>query len=543
MLSSMPIITITRRVIKGPVALWILLLLGAAGLAEEPAAQWILVTPPDFREALDPLVQHRRAQGLKVVVLQTSDVLNQGQLRERDGTALQARLKELFQQVGRKNYVLLAGTSDTAGLTNADNAVVPPLRGLVGRMRGEPTDSGYGLSAPDGTPTVAVGRFPARDRQEIGAMVRKTLRFERDYQPAPWRNRLLLVIGNPGGGPLAEMFVRQTLATDLGALHPSWEVRTLFSAASSPYYLPRPRDRQAALRYLGQGNLFSIYLGHSYAAGLGLDGKFMTRADWAKLNIAQGAGPFFTCGCFACQSGATGDGYGVEAMRNAAGPVAVIGATGESYGAAGQLAVEGLLAAVRQPPFPARLADYWLGVAAGLARGKMDEATFALLDIADGSGGKVPLAAQRREHLEMWLLLGDPALRMPVVPVNVSLQASKPVCPGKDFEVGGLLPDGLKGATVRVSLERPLSSAPSGLGEVPSNSPANRGARERAFMTRHQAANSFVLATAETRASDNHFSALLKVPADLPWSNLVLRASATLSNGLGIGVIAVSVSY
>jgi hypothetical protein len=386
-----------------------------------------------------------------------------------------------------------------------------------------------------------VGRFPARDPEEVGAMVQKTLGFERQGEPAAWRNRLSLFVGDPGGGPLAEMFVQQILAADLASLHPSWEVKTLFNVASSPYYLPRPRDRETALRYLGEGNLFTIYLGHSYAAGLGMDGKFVTRADWARLSIPQGAGPFFTCGCFACQSDANGDGYGLAAMRNPAGPVAVIGATGDSHGVAGKLAAEGLLGCLRQPPFPSRLGDHWLGVAAGLARGKMDESLFALLDMADGSGGKMPLATQRREHLEMWLLLGDPALRMPLPPVSISIHAPQTISAGKDAEVSGLLPDGLKGAMVRVSLERPLNSMPAVLAELPTNTRTNRTARERAFMARHQSANSFVVTTAEARASGTHFAASLKAPASLPWSNVVVRASAVLSNETGMGVVAVPV--
>jgi hypothetical protein len=65
-------------------------------------------------------------------------------------------------------------------------------------------------------------------------------------------------------------------------------------------------------------------------------------------------------------------------------------------------------------PFPSRLADYWLAIQAGLARGEIDDFTFKLYDQADGTKGRVPLETQRLEHLEMWMLLGDPALRLPV---------------------------------------------------------------------------------------------------------------------------------
>ena len=76
------------------------------------------------------------------------------------------------------------------------------------------------------------------------------------------------------------------------------------------------------MQYLQEGQMFSIYLGHSYPGGLGLDARFLflRRADWEKLSVPQGAGPFFTCGCFACQPNENDPGYGIAAMRNPSGP-------------------------------------------------------------------------------------------------------------------------------------------------------------------------------------------------------------------------------
>jgi hypothetical protein len=301
-----------------------------------------VVAPPAGRSALAPLIEHRRANGFDVVVIDTAELRNPEQLRPPEGTPLQARLDQLFRRHQGPNYVRLAGAFRATDPTNAE-FVVPALRGSVGRMKGEACDCGYGQPGPDGAPAVAVGRLPARSEAELSAMVRKTLAFERSPEPASWRNRLVLLMGNPGGGPLADSYVGQQLNASLAALHASWDVRTMFNVASSRFYLPRPQDRQAALRYLAGGELFSVYLGHSDAGGLGLDARFIPRHDWAVLDIPGGAGPFFTCGCFACQSGEKGEGYGLAAMRNPSGPAAVMGATGESYSFAGQLAVQGLL--------------------------------------------------------------------------------------------------------------------------------------------------------------------------------------------------------
>ena len=504
------------------------------------AGQWIVVTPPTFRPTLEPLIQHRKEEGFAVVVVDTMPTGIHEQLMQADGKPLKARLEQLIRNYPGRSFVLLAGAHNVAGSTNVDHCV-PSLHGAFERMKNQPSDAGYGLPDSEGAPTVPVGRFPARNSEELSAMVQKTLKFETDLTPAPWRNRLLLLLGNPGGGSMAENYVQDTLDADLAALDPSWEVRTMFNAASSRFYLPRPVDRDTALQSLAGGVFFSVYLGHSGADGLGLDMRFIQKDSWTKLNIAQGAGPFFTCGCFACQPDEKGEGYGLAAMRNGSGPVAVIGATGESYSAPGQLAAEGLMTCLSGHPFPERLGDYWLAAANGLARGKMGAMVFALMDMTDGSGGKIPLATQRREHLEMWMLFGDPALRMPAVSMDVLLKAGSPIA-GKALVVSGVLPKRFVGAKVRVTLERPINSKPAGLETVPSDTPENRDARKRVINANFERANTFVLDTADAEVSGNQISASLKVPANLPWTNLVLRAFAVTAGDAGLGILTLPVA-
>jgi hypothetical protein len=54
------------------------LLTGAAHAgAEDGPAQWLVVTAPAFRAELAPLIEHRKAEGLKVVVVVTTNVLLQ----------------------------------------------------------------------------------------------------------------------------------------------------------------------------------------------------------------------------------------------------------------------------------------------------------------------------------------------------------------------------------------------------------------------------------------------------------------------------------
>jgi len=344
----------------------------------------------------------------------------------------------------------------------------------------------------------------------------------------------MLVMGNPGGGPMAEMFVQQQLGQRLAMLHPAWNVRTVFDAGGSKYFVPSTRLREVTTQWLDDGELFSIYMGHSRAGGMWSTTDFMSREDWGGLKIPTGAGVFFTCGCFACQAeGSDGEGFGLAAMRNPAGPVAVIGASGESYGALGQLAGDGLLTCLGKEPFPSRLRDYWIAAQSGLAQGRIEEGVFKLYDQFDGSGGKVPLAVQRLEHLEMWTLLGDPALRLPVVPMDISLETPNPIRHGNRISVKGKVPRRLNGARVRVTLERSLNSVPPGMEKLPENRPENEEERERIALQNNRRANDLVLGTVEAKAARGEFSCELETPSMMPWSNVVVRAWAfTAADGV-----------
>ena len=139
---------------------------------------------------------------------------------------------------------------------------------------------------------------------------------------------------------------------------------------------------------------------------------------------------FATFGCFGCElCGKDGEGYGVAAVRNPDGPVAVIGSHGECFAAMVKLASEGFTDSFLGPTPPERLGESFLALKRGLAKGKIDGLTFRLLDAVDGDSS-IPQAMQRQEHEEMFVLLGDPALRLPWLRRDVKLSADGPAAAG-----------------------------------------------------------------------------------------------------------------
>jgi hypothetical protein len=518
-----------------------LALLFDAGHSPGPAREmdkplWIVVTAPALRQAAQPLCDQRTKQGMRVVVVQTTDVLSAEQVRAGNGLKLRSHLQKLCRESAGLRYILLLGDTGVSTLREREKMVVPCLRGTTGRMKGLLTDHGYGCLGDNLLPEVAVGRLPARSVDEARQMVAKTLAFENDTRPGAWRRRLTVLAGAPGFGPILDRMVEGVAFGRLGKLGAVWEGRAIYHNPSSSFTLPDDQLHRRALDYVQAGQALTLYLGHSDAAGFyGGRAHYLNREDWSKLTIRQGAGLFASFGCYGCQL-VSGEGYGVTAIRNPHGPVAVIGSIGECFGTMALPAAEALIDSCGVVRLPERLAAPWLALHRGIAEEKTSDALYGMLNLADGDV-KISRDTQRQEHLEMFILLGDPALRLPQVPADIRLTCTGEVSAGKTIAVRGELPTRLAGARLQLTLQRPLNSRPAGLEPLPKE-PA---ARARVVLANHERANRFAVIAKNLNAEKTRFEVKLDLPAKLPWRRLTVRVYAATDKAEGIGTLALPV--
>ena len=513
----------------------LLLAASAAPAADAPPPQWVVVVAPAFRDAVRPLVEHRKEQGFLATPVLTTDVLTADEVCAGDGRKLRDRVHKLCRDYKGPNYVLLVGAVEAAAPEDAERTVVPPLDGGVGRMKGQPSDNGYGCLEDGREPSVPVGRFPARTEREAVQMVRKTLAYERDNKPGEWRHRLTVLAGVPAYNPFVDRLVETMAFARFDRLDPCWTGQAIYSNRQSRFCVPDDQLQSQALKYVQDGQAWTLYLGHSNEEGMwGGGAHYLDRDDWGQLKIARGPGVFATFGCYGCQlRGERGEGYGVAAMRNPDGPVAVIGSHGICFAAMVQLATDGLVESTFAGKNPERLGATWLAIKAGLARGKIDDLTYGLLNTVDGDAD-IPQATQRLEHLEMFTLLGDPALKLAATPADLVLKTADRAAPGATVTIHGTAPARLNGGRVQVVAERPVSSQPADLEPLPKEAGPER---DRAMMRNHERANRFVVATAEATVSDGRFDAKLDLPMALPWSRLNVRAYAATDTDEALGVL------
>jgi hypothetical protein len=180
-------------------------------------ADWIVVTLPQFRAALAPLVAARQEQGLRVAVLDAAEVYDAFS----HGQITPEAIRSLVQYARARwappqpRYLLLAGDAsyDPSGYLGGPEADLVPSQFIATTYTGwTASDVWYALPPEafeeDGVtlkttdestslrPVISAGRLPAQTPEQLAAMVSKILRYERNDVSAAWHRKALLPVDN-----------------------------------------------------------------------------------------------------------------------------------------------------------------------------------------------------------------------------------------------------------------------------------------------------------------------------------------------------------
>ena len=354
----------------------------------------LVICPAEFRAALAPWETHRRSQGHVLEVV--------------DPPATAAELHTAIRRAaggGKLRFVVLVGDVQEVPTEYAE-------ANINCRWGSEPmiaTDQLYADVDGDTLPDVAVGRIPVDSIPELRGVVRKLLKYEQSSDQGAWRRQLDVVAGTGGFGTLTDALIEAAGRSVFQQVVPAdYQVRQL------------PADPDATCEQISAGSFAWIYLGHGLPSML--DVANTPRGE--RPILAVGDVPRLRCGAnsplavlIACYTGAIDarrDCLAEEMALNRQGPVAVIAATRVTmpYGNA-VLGCELLRATFADPP--ATLGEVWTRaqrktLAAAPAN---DSLRMSLDGLARGvSPPPVDLAGERREHVLMYQLLGDPLLRL-----------------------------------------------------------------------------------------------------------------------------------
>ncbi len=245
-------------------------------------ADYVAIGPADLLAPLQPLLEWRASQGLKVEAIPVEAVYDQFNAGLPEPEAIRAWVRYALQNwQPAPQYLVLVGdaTYDPLGYVAAPEANRLPTF-LVFTVHGGETASDVAFVQLDETllPQLAVGRIPAATAGQVRTLVEKTLAYEQRAPAGEWRRRVLAV----ADGQSAEF--RQDAQAFLDGL-PAGYQGVLYQPPAGA------RDASQQVRqYLEAGYLLVGYFGHGSITQWGKDRIWTveeraTPADEAQLSV------------------------------------------------------------------------------------------------------------------------------------------------------------------------------------------------------------------------------------------------------------------
>ncbi|HTN76778.1 MAG TPA: C25 family cysteine peptidase [Pirellulaceae bacterium] len=421
-----------------------LLLTMLAPTAPPVAPDVIVVAADDMLPALKPWFAHRQAQGHTIGVL--SNTLSADELR--------ASLRATAHS-GKLKYVLLVG--DAVADRNDDAAAVARLvpthlqKAKVNVLWGsEPeiaTDNWLADLDDDELPDLALGRLPADNPAELSRMVAKIIAYETSTDHGEWRKRINLIAGVGGFGALVdsvlEMSTRKFLCDGIPA---GYTTNMTYGSWRSPYCPDPRRFHDATLDRMNEGCLFWVYIGHGQKTYLdrvqvpGRNYHILAANDAIKCRCEAGQPIAIFLACYTGAFDQPDDCLAEEFLRREQGPVAVLSGSRVTMPYAMAVLGTNMLDEYFQNQ-RATLGEVVLHAKRRMMATEAQNPNRVLLDsIAQAiSPRKDMLEEERREHLALFNLLGDPllALRHPE-PVTLTTKTTSNA--GDEIEITGHAP-------------------------------------------------------------------------------------------------------
>ncbi len=339
------------------------------------SADLLIITHKDFRQAVEPLAQQRRSQGLNVAVVDVEDIFDEFSY----GTHTPYAVRDFLAWTTSHwqttpQYVLLAGDSSWDQrnyLDQGDNDFVP-TKLIDTSLMETMSDDWLADFSSDGLAAMAVGRLPGRTSAEIGLMVSKINAYE--------------VAQQAGGPPRGALLVSDRGFEDQNSqtktqLSPSVPVQTIDRAqvnaddAMSSQIIDAINAGPMLVNYYGHGSV-DVWTG----AGVLNDTNAATLSNNSRLSVFV---------IMTCLNGYAGDAY-IDSLGEAL-------MKAQNGGAAAVWASSGFTNP--QPQF-AMSTSFYQQVFGGTSTRIGDAIRNAKASIGDNDVRRT------------WILLGDPTMRL-----------------------------------------------------------------------------------------------------------------------------------
>ena len=365
---------------------------------------WLVITKPEFQEAIKPLADKRQADGLRAII------------------STEPIAKAIAAVKNRPAFILLVG-DDQVGQEEQSWYLPGPRRKLY-RWRAVQAmefaaDPLLGDFDGDLLPDVPVGRIPVRSVGQLKVVIDKILAYENE-QPDVDDLRLPVWAGTPGYGKIIDSMTTGLLLTTIKQNLSSWVEPWIISSDETHPLCGWPPDQwKMYSEQLKRGGFLSVLMGHgsaNYFHAMRFNGTYIGyTAAHANQSFSNGK-PTQPLIIFACDTGRFAESENCLAESlffMPAGPIAVIAATTESHPLTNYFTSVPLLKADGEND--KTLGDVWFSAQRKALKGRNFLIEKLLCDVEGKLEDTINIAKLRRDQMLMYTLLGDPAtkLRLP----------------------------------------------------------------------------------------------------------------------------------
>ncbi len=473
----------------------------------------VVVSPPEFLDALRPWIAYRAAEGHSFAFVSNA------------GSALEIR-NEIRQHnaAGKLKFILLVGDAEPVAVLDPRvraRSVPAFMAEAKVNVRWHstpelPTDNWYADLDDDGVPDLAIGRLPADNLSELSLMVHKIIAYESQRCPGAWCQRVNFVAGIGGFGPLLDPIVElatKKFLTD--GIPPAYQTTMTYGSWRSPF-CPNPYQfHEVTVDRFNEGCLFWVYIGHGYPYQLdrvrvpGRSHHILDIHDMPKMDNRRGAPIAIFLACYTGAYDQPYDCLAEQMLRTPGGPVAVFAGSRVTMPYAMAVLGSGLMDEYfRQQT--GTLGEIILNAKRQMAEIASERTDRKILDLLAKAISPNPqlLDAERREHMLLFNLFGDPLMRM-YYPAPLSVHAADQAMAGTHLEIRGNSPITGTGLVELICQRDQLRADP-----PPRHRYENTPTQLSAFNTTYLAANDQSWCVRRVSVREGEFLTALKIPLD-----------------------------
>ncbi len=390
-----------------------------------PGADYLILAAGDLLATAEAFAAYREETGYTISLATLDQVIAGGASATDYDIAVHIKTWVAIHWEAREGdgpmFLLLVGDAEPAF---NDPAETIPAAAWPGGWEGCLSDNHYGDMDGDHVPDIAVGRLPVRsDVQGLGLLDRIKA-HETTYTTGPWNHRLNVYAGEGGFGEDVDFFIETIAQKGLEAVPMAFDV---FFAYNSPpstwYYTP---FKEIVHEMVTSGAVLTTYMGHG--------GGELNVPDLTQVKPVD---RFPMYAFFACSTGPFASDWlteSEEVLLQAGGPMAILVSTATTHPYANAINALEIEAAV----FEDRPETYGEAIQGMKWRSLYHESD--LRDLLDGfAETEMPLSEMEdtiRDHMYSYNLLGDPAVRLRIPPLNVVVDAVE-AAPGGIVQVTG----------------------------------------------------------------------------------------------------------